>query len=135
METQQTSKAQLWTGRVMSGLIVLFMLFDGIVKFLTPDAPTTVLIEQLGYQVRQMPLMGVLGLICTLFYIIPRTSVFGALLLTAYFGGAISTHVRVENPLFSHILFPVYLGILMWGGLWLRNERLRELIPIRRQTV
>ena len=130
METQQTSKAQLWTGRILSGIVILFMLFDGIFKFMTPDAATTVIIEQLGYQVHQMPLMGTLALLCTVLYIIPRTSVLGALLLTAYFGGAISTHVRVDNPLFSHILFPVYLAILMWGGLWLRNLQLRKLIPI-----
>jgi hypothetical protein len=130
METQQTSKAQLWTGRIMSGIVILFMLFDGIIKFTTPDEATIALINQLGFQADQMPLMGTLALISIIIYIIPKTSVLGALLLTAYFGGAISTHVRVDNPLFSHILFPVYLAILMWGGLWFRNPRLRQLLPI-----
>lgn len=130
METKQISKGRLWTGRVMSGLAILFMLSDSIFKFIAPPEVVdgTVI---LGYAEHHLVPIGILGLVSTLLYIIPRTSILGALLLTAYFGGAIATHFRLDNPLFSHILFPVYLAILVWGGLWLRNENLRRLVPFQ----
>jgi hypothetical protein len=131
METTQISKSRLWTGRIMSGLVVLFMLFDGIYKLMTPDELMKASINELGYAEHHLPIMGILALIATILYIIPATSVLGAVLLTGYFGGAIATHVRVDNPLFSHILFPVYLAILMWGGIWLRDQRVRKmLLPV-----
>ena len=121
----------------MSGLVILFMLFDGIFKFVAPDDLMKESVAQLGYQLHHAPILGTLALICTALYIIPRTAILGAVLLTGYYGGAIATHVRVDNPLFSHTLFPIYLAILMWGGLWLRSVRLRELVAgnSRRQTV
>jgi len=129
----QISKSRLWTSRIMSGLVILFMLFDGINKLITPGEIVRVTMNQLGYAEHHLPIMGILGIIATIFYIIPRTSVLGAVLLTGYFGGAIATHVRVDNPLFSHVLFPVYLAILMWGGLWLRDQRVRMLLlPVRK---
>jgi len=132
MEITQISKSRLWTSRIMSGLVILFMLFDGITKLITPGEIVKVTMNQLGYAEHHLPVMGTLGLIATVLYIIPRTSVLGAVLLTGYFGGAIATHVRVDNPLFSHILFPVYLAILMWAGLWLRDQRVQGLLlPVR----
>ena len=114
-------------GRVMSGIISALLILDGTVKLLQVKA----VVEgsaQLGYPVEVMPAIGVTLLACVALYMIPRTSVFGALLLTGYLGGAIATHVRVQNPLFSHILFPIYVAIVVWGGLYLRNEKLRALV-------
>ena len=130
METTQISKSRLWTSRIMSGLVILFMLFDGIYKLMPPDEMMRASIGELGYAEHHLPIMATLALIATVLYIIPATSVLGAVLLTGYFGGAIATHVRVDNPLFSHILFPVYLAILMWGGIWLRDQRVRKLLPV-----
>jgi hypothetical protein len=128
METTQISKSRLWTSRIMSGLVILFMLFDGIYKLTPPDEIMRASINELGYAEHHLPIMGILALIATVLYIIPATTVLGAVLLTGYFGGAIATHVRVDNPLFSHTLFPVYLAILMWGGVWLRDQRVRKLL-------
>ncbi|MDR8393732.1 DoxX family protein [Aliifodinibius sp. S!AR15-10] len=128
--TDTISKSRLWTARVMSGIVILFMLADSIFKFIQPEAVVEGTVE-LGYAQHHLVTIGVLGLLSILLYAYPQTSVLGALLLTGYFGGAIATHVRLDNPLFSHILFPVYLAILAWGGLWLRDERLRNLIPLR----
>ena len=87
---------------------------------------------QLGYPESVLLGLGIVLLACTVLYVIPRTAILGAILLTGYLGGAVATHVRVGNPLFTHVLFPVYLGVLIWGGLYLRDERLRALIPLRR---
>jgi hypothetical protein len=127
-----SSKGKLWTGRIASGVIVLFMLFDGIIKLIKP-APVVESFAQLGYPLSVAIGIGIAALASTVLYAIPRTSVFGAILLTGYLGGAVATHVRVGNPLFSHVLFPVYMGVLIWGGIYLRNERLRDLIPLERQ--
>lgn len=125
------SKGRLWTSRIMGGLVILFMLFDSIFKFFAHEEAIKGTVE-LGYSAHHLPILGTLGLICILLYAIPRTSLMGAILLTGYFGGAIATHVRVDNPLFSHILFPVYLAILAWGALWLRNDQLQQLFPFKR---
>lgn len=122
------SKSKLWTSYVMSGLVILFMLFDSIMKFVKPTAVIEGTLA-LGFAEHHLPIIGTLGLISTLLYIFPRTSILGAILLTAYFGGAVATHVRLNNPLFTHVLFTVYFGILIWGALWLRNANLRELLP------
>ena len=124
------STAKVWTGRTMGGLVILFMLMDSTFKFIVNDdviKGTT----DLGFQLHHLPIMGTLGLIATLLYIFPRTEILGAILLTGYWGGAIATHVRMDNPLFTHILFPVYLGILAWGALCIKSERLRKLIANR----
>lgn len=121
------SKARIWTSRIMGGLVIAFMLIDSIFK-LFPNEIVTAGTVELGYQPHHIPIMGVLGFLSTLLFIIPRTQIIGAILLTGYFGGAIATHVRLDNPLFTHILFTVYLGILAWGSLWLKNEKLRNLI-------
>ncbi|TGQ07719.1 MULTISPECIES: DoxX family protein [unclassified Mesorhizobium] len=132
-EAVPVSNSALWTGRALSAVIVLFMIFDGVIK-LPPLDIVTQTMAQLGWpaDANVARLLGVIGLISTALYAIPRTSVLGAILLTAYMGGAISTHVRIGNPLFSHTLFGVYLGIILWGGLYLRDARVRALIPFSR---
>jgi hypothetical protein len=119
-----------WTGRALSGLAVLFLLFDSTGKLLQvqPVIDGTI---RLGYPRDLVFMLGVILLACVLAYVIPRTSVLGALLLTAYLGGAVATQVRVEAPLFTHILFPTYVAALLWGGLLLRDARLQALLPIR----
>src|SRR5688572_1016928 len=124
------SKTKLWTSYVMSGLVILFMLMDGIMKFVKPPDVIEGTVA-LGFAEQHIPIIGTLGLISTLLYAFPRTSILGAILLTAYFGGAVATHLRLNNPLFTHTLFTIYFGILIWGGLWLRNSKLRELLPLR----
>lgn len=111
----------------MAGIVILFMLMDSIFKFIVNDEVIKGTTE-LGFSTHHLPILGTLGLISIILYIIPRTEILGAILLTGYWGGAIATHVRMDNPLFSHILFPVYLAILAWGALWLKNENLRKLI-------
>jgi len=127
----EISRSSLWAGRVMSWLVILFMLMDGVMKLVKP-APVLEATTKLGFADHHIAVMGVLALICTILYAIPRTSVLGAALLMAYLGGAITSNFRLDQPLFSHVLFPVYLGILMWGGLWLRDEKLRQVFPIRK---
>jgi hypothetical protein len=119
-------------GRVMSGIISALLIADGAFK-LFPSRAMIDASAQLGYSVDVMPAIGITLLACVALYLIPATSVFGALLLTGYLGGAIATHVRVGNPLFSHILFPTYVATIVWGGLYLRNARLRALVAINRQ--
>jgi hypothetical protein len=126
------SGTALWGGRILSGLVVLFMLFDGGIKLV----PLDVVIEatsQLGYppSTNLARTLGVLGLACTALYAIPRTAVLGAILLTGYLGGTVASHLRVGSPVFSHLLFGVYLGLMVWGGLFLRDARVRALIPFR----
>lgn len=127
------SKAARWTGTAMSGLIILFLLFDGGIK-LVPLEIVTQTSGEIGLPTDASfaRTLGILTLVGTVLYAIPRTSVLGAILLTGYMGGAIATHLRIGSPLFSHTLFGVYLGLLIWGGLYLRDPRLRQLIPFRR---
>ncbi|MBF5041643.1 DoxX family protein [Aggregicoccus sp. 17bor-14] len=124
------TKAQRWTGRILSGLVVLFMLADGVGKLVRPPQVVEGTL-QLGYPESAILPIGVLALVGALLYALPRTAVLGAIVLTGFFGGAVATHLRVGNPLFSHLLFPVYLGALMWAGLVLRDARLRALLPFR----
>jgi hypothetical protein len=133
MNTNQISKGTLWTSRIMSGIVILFMLFDATLKFIRPEAVIQATGE-LGYKEHHILVQGLLALIPTILYAIPRTSVFGAILLTALFGGAMATHLRVDNPLFSHLLFPVYLAILMWGGIWLRERSIQKLLPFKSEA-
>jgi hypothetical protein len=125
------SKTMLWVGRSLSGLTVLFMLFDGLSKLAMEhhvvEATTTI-----GYSVAVIRPLGLVLIACTILYVIPRTAIFGAILLTGYLGGAVASKVRIDDPIFSSILFGVYFGLLAWGGLYLRDERLRALIPFRR---
>ncbi len=126
------AKKKLWASRIMSGLAVLFLLLDGVMKLIKPDVVVKGTLE-LGYPESAIIGIGIALLVSTVLYAIPRTSVLGAVLLTGYLGGAVATHVRVGNPLFSHVLFPVYFGILIWGALVLRDTRLRALLPLTSQ--
>jgi hypothetical protein len=128
------SKGQLIAGRVLSGLVILFLLFDAGLKLVSPETAIKYSPPGLGWplEVGTMYLLELLLLIPTLLHIWPRTAILGAILITGYLGGAISTHVRIDSPLFSHSLFGVYLGLMLWGGLWLRDPRLRALIPLQR---
>ncbi len=122
-------------GRVLSGLVVAFLAFDGAIKLVPLDVVTETL-SVLGYpaDVGLARLLGVLTLLCALLYAIPRTSVLGAILLTGYLGGAMATHLRADSPLFTHILFGFYLGVIAWAGLWLRDRRVRALIPFTNEA-
>jgi hypothetical protein len=124
------SKGMLWTGRILSGLMALFFVFDGVGHLMKP-APVVEAFARLGYPLSASVGIGVLALVCTAIYVIPRTSTFGAILMTGYLGGAISTHVRAGSTLFETI-FPVILGTLMWAGIYVRDAQLRKLIPLRR---
>lgn len=117
-------------GTAVGAVPVLFLLFDSAIK-LAVIQPVVESFAQLGWPVHVAAGLGLLELVCVALYMVPRTAVLGAILLTGYLGGAIATHVRVENPLFTHILFPVYVALLLWGGLYLREPGLRALVPVR----
>ena len=124
------SNWRLWIGWGLSGLVILFLLFDGGMKLAGP-AVVVQAQERLGYPGSVRFGLGVLLLACTALYAIPKTSVLGAILLTGYLGGAIASQLRIGEPWFSHILFGVYVGLMAWGGLYLRSEQLRAIIPVR----
>lgn len=131
--TQPTAKIARWAGYIITALVVLFLIFDCTIKLLNlPMAIDGTVV--LGYPASIVVPLGILQLICLVIYLIPQTAVLGAILITGYLGGAIATHVRLENPLFTHILFPVYVGLMIWGGLYLRNQRLRTLIPLNQSN-
>ena len=125
-----TTKSGSRTGWILSGLVILLLLFDSLGK-LIPVAQAIEGSIALGYPESSVRVIGIILLICVILYAIPRTSVLGAILLTGYLGGAVATHLRVGNPLFTHMLFPVYVGALIWGSLLLREDRLRQLLPLR----
>ena len=128
-QTASVSKKNLWAGRIVSALPVLMLLFSAVMKLVKP-APVVTEFARLGYPESVAVGIGILELFCTVVYLIPRTSVLGAILLTGYLGGATATHVRIGDPFFNAIM-PVVLGVLVWGGLFLRDDRLRALIPLR----
>lgn len=119
----------LWAGRIISGLVIAFMLFDGVIH-LARIAPVVKAFQDLSWPISLAVPLGIIELICVLIYSLPRTSTFGAILLTSYLGGAVVTQLRVGSSLFGETLFPAYIGVLVWGGLYLRDPRLRRLIPI-----
>ncbi len=122
----------VWTGRVLSALFILFMLGASVApKFLTPDVGLDY-IRSLNIDPADVPLIGAIELIGTLLYAWRRTALLGAVTMTAVLGGAIATHMNAASPMFSHTMFGVYLGLVMWGGLWLRDPALRALLPLRR---
>jgi hypothetical protein len=132
-ETQTTpvSKKALWAGRIISALPILFLLIDGIMKLFKPALVVEATV-QLGYPETIIIPLGIVLTACTVLYLIPRTAVLGAILLTGYLGGAVATHVRLGQGIFP-ATFPVIMGVLVWGGLWLRDNSVRSLIPLRRQ--
>ena len=120
----------LWGGGIMSGLVIAFMLLDGGMKLVPLDVVISTS-KQMGISGDLARPLGAIGLVCTLLYAIPRTSVIGAILLTSYLGSAIASHLRLGDPIFTQTLFGFYLGLLVWGGLYLRDNRLRGLISLR----
>ncbi|MEA2719197.1 MAG: hypothetical protein QOJ39_1061 [Candidatus Eremiobacteraeota bacterium] len=123
MRTNETNTSRLWTGRVISALCVLFLLFDSVIHILN-IAPVVQAFAKLGYSDSLAAPLGVLELICIVLYVIPRTSVFGAILLTGYLGGATASNLRIGDP----FLFSVFIGVLVWTGLALQHDRLRSLL-------
>ncbi len=118
-------------GRIVTAIPVLFLVFDIVVK-LTVSTPAVDATMQLGWPAGAVLTIGLIELVCFVAYLIPRTAILGAVLMTGYLGGAVATHLRLENPLFSHTLFPIYVAVLLWGGLYLRDARLRALVAPRR---
>ena len=133
-QTAAASKKRIWAGRILSGLPVLFLLFDAIIK-LIKIRPVVEAFTNLGYPPNLAVPIGIVLLVCVALYVIPQTSVLGAIFLTGYLGGAVATHVRVGDPLISHVLFPTYVAAMIWGGLFLREGRLRALLPLRSPRV
>jgi len=129
IQVSAPSRTSVIAGRILSGLVIAFLLFDSIGKLLVVR-PVLEGTRELGYPVDVVFGLGLTLLACVVLYAIPRSSVLGAILLTGWLGGAIATHVRVGNPLFTHVLFPVYVGLMVWGGLYLRNGNLRALFSL-----
>jgi hypothetical protein len=133
MQSDQTtfvSKKKIWTGRILSGIVVLFLIFDSVTKLITIK-PVVEGMRQLGYPVPLAPVIGSILLICVILYVIPRTAPLGAILLTGYLGGAVASQLRIGMPLFSYTLAPIYVAVLAWAGLYLRDSRVRTLLAPR----
>ena len=132
-EQPPVSRSARWLGRGLSGLAILFLLFDGAIK-LVPWPVVTETMDRIGYGSSETlaRTLGVITVACTVLYAIPPTSILGAILLTGYLDGAIASHLRIGSPLFTHALFGFYLGLMVWGGLWLRDRKLRALMPWQR---
>lgn len=128
MPIAPVSREQLWIGRIISGLAAAFMLMDGVMKLFKP-AFVVEATKELGYPESSIVGIGIALTVCTILYIIPRTTIIGAILLTGYLGGAVASNVRVERALFDTV-FPALVALLAWGGLWLRDPRLRKLVPL-----
>jgi hypothetical protein len=131
-QTTTESKARLWTARILSGIAVLFLLFDSAIHLMVIP-PVVEAFTQLGLSINLAIAIGIIELVCLVLYIVPPTSIVGAILLTGYLGGAVAIQLRVGAPLFGTALFPIYIGILVWGGLFLRDGYLRTIIPFRTQ--
>ena len=131
--TMPVSTPARWIGRILSSLVIVFLMLDGAIK-LVPWPVVTETMDGIGYGSSETLArsLGVITLVCTILYAVPPTSILGAILLTGYLGGAMASHLRIGSPLFSHILFGFYLGLMVWGGLWLRDKSLRASIPFRR---
>ena len=130
-QSAPVSSKRLWAGRIMSTLAVLFLIFDGVIHVLKP-APVVTGFTDLGWSPTLAVPLGIVELVCLALYLIPRTSVLGSILLTGYLGGAVATNLRVGAPLVSNTLFPIYVAVFRWGGLYLRDNALRAVFPVRR---
>jgi len=129
-QTAGVSKKGLWAGRIISGIVVLFLVFDASLKLMVVD-PVVKGMAELGYPVSLAPTIGIILLICTAVYVFPRTAPLGAMLLTGYLGGAVASQLRIGKPLLGYTLFPIYVAVLAWGGLYLRDSRVRALLARR----
>lgn len=130
IQPEPLSKKSLWVGRILSGLVTAFLLFDAMIHLLRP-APVVEAFAKLHLPLSLAVELGIVELVCLALYVIPQTSILGAILLTGYLGGAVAIQMTTSNSLFGEVLFPVYVGVLVWGGLYLRDERLRTVIPWR----
>lgn len=130
-DTKMPRSRMVIAGWIVTGLVGAFLAMSASFKFFTPDMALETM-RTLGWPDHHLLLIGIVESVCVALYLIPRTAMLGAVLETALFGGAVATQVRVDNPLFSHELFGVYLGVLVWLGLWLRDGRVRALLPLRR---
>jgi hypothetical protein len=125
---------RLWTGRVLSAIVVLFFVMDSIMKIIRTPASIDATTRILGYPDSAVVGIGVTLLICTILYVIPRTSLLGAILVTGYLGGAVASNIRIGSPAFN-TLFPIVCAAFVWAGLWLREPRLQQLFPLRGSTL
>ena len=130
MQVGSLSRKSLWAGWIITGLVAAFLLFDAVIHLVKP-APVVEGFAKLGFPIRLAVPLGIIELLCIALYVIPRTSILGAILLTGYLGGAVAIQLPTGNPFFGEVLFPVYVGVFVWGGLYLRDDRLRRLIPWR----
>jgi hypothetical protein len=132
-EIAPVSRTALWTDRILSGLVILFLLFDGAIK-LVPWPVVTETIDRIGYGSSETLArsFGIITIVCTVLYSVPPTSILGAILATFYLGGAMASQLRIGSPLLTHVLCGFYLGAMLWGGLWLRDRNLHALLPFRR---
>jgi hypothetical protein len=131
IHTEPSSNKRIWAGRIVSALPVLFLLFDGTIHIMRIPAVVAGF-AQAGFPISTAVPLGIIEIICIILYVIPRTSVLGAILLTGYLGGAVATNVRQQLPMLGYVLAPVYVAVFLWGGLWLRDDRIRSLIPFSR---
>ena len=131
IHTGSSSNKRVWAGRIVSALPVLFLLFDGAIHAMRNPADVDGFAKA-GFPISTALPLGIIEIVCVILYAIPRTSMLGAILLTGYLGGAVATNVRQQLPMFGYVLFPVYVAVFIWGGLWLRDNRVRSLIPISR---
>ena len=132
IDTNEISRKRLWAGRILTGLSGAFFIFDGGMKLFKPPVVVQATV-QLGYPESTIVGIGIVLLACTLLYLIPRTSILGAVLLTGYLGGAVASNVRAGQPTFN-VVFPVIFACIAWGGLWLRDTRLEQLLPLKRES-
>jgi hypothetical protein len=132
IDSNEISRKRLWAGRILTGLSGAFLIFDGGMKLFKPPVVVQATV-QLGYPESTIVGIGIVLLACTLLYLIPRTSILGAVLLTGYLGGAVASNVRAGQPTFN-VVFPVILACIAWGGLWLRDTRLEQLLPLKRES-
>lgn len=131
IHTGTSSNKRIWAGRIVSAMPVLFLLFDGTIHIMRIPAVVAGF-AQAGFPISTAVPLGIIEIVCIILYVIPRTSVLGAILLTGYLGGAVATNVRQQLPMLGYVLAPVYVAVFIWGGLWLRDNRVRSLIPLTR---
>lgn len=130
VQASSTSGKSIWAGRIITGLIAAFLVFDAVIHLLKP-APVVEGFAKLNFPLRFAVPLGITELVGILLYVIPSTSILGAIFLTGYLGGAIAIQLPTGNPFFGEVLFPVYIAVFLWGGIYLRDEKLRALVPFR----
>jgi hypothetical protein len=132
-QSGSSSKKSVWAGRTITGLVTAFLLFDAVIHLMKP-APVVEGFAKLGYPIRFAVPLGIIELACICLYVIPRTSILGAIFLTGYLGGAIAIQLPTGNPFWGEVLFPLYTAVFLWGGIYLRDAQLRTMVPFRSQA-